>query len=306
MKVLVTGGAGFIGRHLVRALVEAGTEVMVLDNLYRGHRAALKDMAARNRVHVTEGDIRDRPTVREAVRGVQRIYHLAAQSNVLGAVSDVDYSFTTNVIGTFNVFQTACDEGVERVVFTSSREVYGEVDRLPVTEDRPLNPKNPYGASKVAGEVYGRVMATTFGIDVSVLRLANVYGPGDRGRVIPIWLQQAHEGRDLEVYGGEQVLDFVPVGLAVAAIQNAGEMTLGGQAVNVGSGIETRLLELAERIRHLPGAHVNVLRRPARSVEVSRFAADVTRMQTVLGLTPPSDPLAELAALWENVRPAQL
>jgi UDP-glucose 4-epimerase len=304
VKVLVTGGAGFIGMHLLRDLIEGGNGVVVLDNFHRGDRATITDMATGGRVCLIEGDIRDRSTVREALRGVQRVYHLAAQSNVLGAVSDIEYSFTTNVVGTYNVLLAGCDEGVERIVFTSSREVYGEVDRLPVAEDRPLDPKNPYGASKVAGEAYCRVFATTYGLDVSVLRLANVYGPGDRGRVIPIWLHHASEGRDLEVYGGGQVLDFVPIALTVAAIKRAGEMSLGGQPVNVGSGVETPLLDLAERIRQLPGARVGIRRLPARTVEVSRFTADVARMRTMLGLTPPTDPLTELSSLWEVERKA--
>jgi len=293
MKILVTGGAGFIGAHLVAAALAAGDEVVALDNLRRGARATLPDAARR-----AEGDIRDRDTVALAMRGVQRVYHLAAQSNVLGAVTDTDYSFTSNVVGTYNVLVAARDAGVERVIFTSSREVYGEVEQLPVAEDRPMDPKNAYGASKVAGEVYCRTFQNTYGLDVSVLRLANVYGSGDRDRVIPIWLDRARRGEDLEIYGGAQVLDLVTVALVVAALRRAAEVSLGGRVVNVGSGVGTPLRDLANRIARLPSREVGLRVLPARSIEVTRFIADVARMRDLLDLAPPADPLEGLAALW--------
>jgi len=293
MKILVTGGAGFIGAHLVAAALAAGDEVVALDNMRRGVRAKLSDEA-----RLVEGDIRDRDTVALAMRGVQRVYHLAAQSNVLGAVTDTDYSFTSNVVGTYNVLVAARDAGVERVIFTSSREVYGEVEQLPVAEDRPMDPKNAYGASKVAGEVYCRTFQNTYGLDVSVLRLANVYGSGDRDRVIPIWLDRARRGEDLEIYGGAQVLDLVTVALVVAALRRAAEVSLGGRVVNVGSGVGTPLRDLANRIARLPSREVGLRVLPARSIEVTRFIADVARMRDLLDLAPPADPLEGLAALW--------
>lgn len=302
MRALVTGGAGFIGAHLVTALAAGGDEVVVLDNLRRGDRSKLAPLEAEGTVRFVGGDVRDLETVRKAMRGVQRVYHLAAQSNVLGAVSDIDYSFTSNVVGTYQVLVAAREAAVERVVFSSSREAYGEVDRLPVAEDRPMNPKNAYGASKVAGEVYCRTFQSTYGLDVSVLRLANVYGPGDRDRVIPIWLDRARRGDDLELYGGTQVLDLIPVGLVVEALQRAGDRPLNGEPVNVGSGSGTTLRSLAARVQRLPGVDVGLQLLPGRAVELTRFVADVSRMRTTLGLEPPVEPLVELAALWETVR----
>ena len=299
MRVLVTGGAGFIGAHLAAALVAAGDEVTVLDNLRRGGRERTPAGT-----HFVEGDIRDLELLRTAMRGAERVYHLAAQSNVLGAVTDVDYSFTTNVVGTYNVLVAARDGGVARVVFSSSREAYGEVDVLPVAEDRPMNPKNAYGASKVAGEVYCRAFQSAYGLDVSVVRLANVYGPGDHGRVIPLWLDLARRGEDRELFGGEQVLDFVPIETVVEALRRAGETPLDGQAVNVGTGKGTTLRELAARVSALPGASGGLRVLPARQVEVTRFVADVTRMRRLLEIEPPQDPLVGLEALWEQVRGA--
>lgn len=302
MKFLITGGAGFIGTRLVTALVARGHEIVVLDNLRRGTRSELIDHERRGGVRFVEGDIRDPDAVQQAARGAQRIYHLAAQSNVLGAVSDIEYSFSTNVVGTFNILLAARDAGVERVIFTSSREAYGEVEQLPVAEDRPLTPKNAYGAGKVAGEAYCRAFANAYGLDISVVRLANVYGPGDRDRVIPIWLDRARLGQDLVLYGGDQVLDFVPIPLVVEALCRAGDASLQGAPLNVGSGMGTTLTALAERVRGLPGVAIGSRILPARSVEVTRFVADVTRMRELLALEPPSDPLEMLPAMWEAIR----
>ena len=295
----MTGGAGFIGARLVARLVADGDNVVVLDNLRRGDRSKLDCIPS---VQFVESDLRDREALQTAMRGAERVYHLAAQSNVLGAVADVDYSFTSNVVGTYNVLVAARAEGVGRVIFTSSREVYGEVDKIPVAEDRALNPKNAYGASKVAGELYCRVFQNTYGLDVSVLRLANVYGPGDHDRVIPIWLDRAFRGESLELYGGAQVLDVVPVDLVVEALRRAAERSLYGQPVNVGSGVGTTLQELAARVQALPGVAVGIQILPPRAVEVTRFVADVSRMRAILDIDPPVDPLHALPGLWQSMR----
>jgi len=293
VSALVTGGAGFIGSHLVRALLAEGEAVTVLDNMRRGDPARLPSGA-----RLMVGDIRDAVAVAAAMDGCDSVYHLAAQSNVLGAVSDLDYSFTTNVVGTYTVLAAARERGVGRVVFTSSREVYGEPTSLPVGEGAALLPKNAYGASKLAGELYCRVFSQNHGLDVSVLRLANVYGPGDSDRVIPLWLGRARAGEDLLLYGGEQVLDLVPVTLVVEALRCAARTPLGGQAVNIGSGSGTTLRALAARIQALPGVHSGLTVLPARQIEVTRFVAEVVRMGELLGMIPPADPLEGLLAMW--------
>ena len=295
MRCLVTGGAGFIGSHLVARLLQEGDEVRVLDNLRRGTREAPDVHAAGRADEFIDGDVRDSATLRAAAAGCDRIFHLAAQSNVIGALDDPDYSFTTNVGGTFNVLRCAVDLGVRRVVFTSSREVYGEALYVPVDEDHPLRAKNPYGASKLAGEAYCRTFAHCYGLDVAIVRLANVYGPGDRDRVIPLWLGQAAAGRALEVFGGDQVLDFVWIDTVVGALILAGERGLASPT-NIGSGTGTPILELAQRVLDVTGSKAAVVRTAPRNAEVSHFVADVSRMRA-LGIVPDADPLAHLAEL---------
>ncbi len=289
---MVTGGAGFLGSHLADALVARGDEVVVFDNLRRGRREFVSPGAA-----FIDGDIRDEAALAAALGGAEVVYHLAAQSNVLGSLREMDYSFTTNVVGTFNVLKAASAAGARRVVFSSSREVYGEQACLPVSEHAQLLAKNPYGASKLAGEAYCRAWSTVGAMAVAVLRFGNLYGPRDSGRVIPLWIERALAGEELEVFGGDQLLDFVPVEMAVRALIVAGERDLDGP-VNVGSGVGTTILGLAERVSALAPGHARVCLLPARPAEVVRFVADTARMRRVLQVEPPADPLEALGALF--------
>ena len=220
MKSLVTGGAGFIGSHLVdRLLSDHNQYVSVYDNLSRGKIENLSQHCNNSRFRFIEADIRDFTPLLEAVQGVDVIYHLGAQSSVMQAITDIDYSFTSNVVGTYNVLKAASKAKVSRVVFSSSREVYGEPNYLPVDEEHPTTGKNSYGASKVAAEEYCRVFNNHFGLKTVILRLANVYGARDYDRVIPIWLEQAYRGKNITVYGGTQIIDFIWIDLVVEAFE---------------------------------------------------------------------------------------
>jgi UDP-glucose 4-epimerase len=320
MTVVVTGGAGFIGRHLVQRLVAnraafgaAGAPVVALDNLHRSTPTALADAIEAGDVRLYEGDVRDAGTLEQAMRGAEYVFHLAAQSNVMGAEDDPDYAFTTNVVGTQRVVQAALAAGARRLVFTSSREVYGQPQSLPVHESAPLAPKNAYGASKVAGEMSCRVAAARGGLEVVALRLANVYGPGDSGRVIPLWLERAARGEDLHIFGGKQVIDFLWVDDAVSALVRAALLPRADVAVaglvsaddsdpgffvtlNVGTGQGTPITLLAERVREAVGNPIGIQLQPARAAEVERFVADVSRMRTTLRVNPTA-PLAHLPLL---------
>lgn len=301
--ILVTGGAGFIGSHLVDVLVrENAGRIVVLDNLKRGRLANLAQSL--DRIEFVNGDIRDRELMERTSQGVDLIYHLAAQSNVLGAVHDLDYSFTANVVGTIEVLRAAQKSGVRRVVFTSSREVYGDPQSLPVPETAPIAPKNAYGASKAAAEMYCRVFSADR-LTVAVLRLANVYGSRDFDRVIPIFLDQALRNLPLTLYGGQQVLDFVWIDTVVQGLMGAAELPAWPGPVNVGSGVPTTILDLAARVVSKTGSSSEVRIGPARDVEVSRFVASTECMRQTLGIVPPADPLVQLPALIEWTKGAQ-
>jgi nucleoside-diphosphate-sugar epimerase len=297
-KIVVTGGAGFIGSHLVdRLLADGASKVVIIDNMHRGRLENLAKHRAEPRLDLIHADIRDPRTLSAAFAGASIVYHLAAQSTVMGAVDDLTYSFETNVVGTFNVLRAATEVGIQSLVFASSREVYGDAIDLPVGEDQPLLAVNAYGASKVMGEAYCRAFRRTFGLNCITLRLANVYGPRDVGRVIPLWLERAAAGQDLEIYGGKQLIDFVWVEHVVEALIRAVRLPGSLPPINVGSGTGTRIVDLARRIVRLNSSRSRVVIRQARAVEVTRFVADVTRMRQMLGIEPLDDPLANLETM---------
>jgi UDP-glucose 4-epimerase len=296
MKFLITGGAGFLGSHLAEALVQRGDEVVVIDNLRRGR---LENLAAIQRdIEVVRGDIRDEDALLSCMTGVEVVFHLAAQSNVMGSLLDLDYSTSTNVSGTVSVLKSAVNAGTRRMVFASSREVYGDPPCVPVGEGAPLNPKNPYGASKVAAESYCNAWSDTYGLECQVLRFVNLFGPRDRDRVIPSWLQCAALGSEMELFGGRQVLDFLWVAQAVDALIAAADCEVTGP-INVGSGRGVRLTELAARVAEATRTTSSLIIRPSRRAEVTRFVADTTRMQRILGVIPESDPMRHLSEMIE-------
>jgi UDP-glucose 4-epimerase len=301
-RVVVTGGAGFIGSHLVDAILASGQgSVTVLDNLHRGRIENLAKWRADPRLTVTIGDVRDFDTVSSAMDGATLVYHLAAQSTVMGAAKEPDYAFGSNVIGTYNVLKASARHGVRRVVFSSSREVYGEPVSLPVDESHPLFSINTYGATKVAGEALCRAFVREYGLDTTVLRLANVYGERDFGRVIPHWIAQARTGGDLIVYGGEQILDFIWVGDVTQALMGAASAGVPLPPINVANGTGTKILDLARRVMHLAGSPGEVHVVPRRSIEVTRFIGSTDRMSQFLGVAPATDPLAHLVGMVREV-----
>lgn len=298
MKILVTGGAGFIGSHLVDRLVQNGQdEIVIFDNLTRGKLENISQHRHNPQVHFIQGDLREFSQVEEAVKGCQLIYHLGGQTNVMRAVQDVDYSFNSNVLGTYHILKAARQQREALLVFSSSREVYGEPRHLPVDESHPTDSKNTYGVSKISAELYCRVYRELYNLQTVILRITNVYGPRDYGRVIPIWIQRARAGLPLQIFGGQQVIDFIPVDLAVEALLRAAQRPHLAEPINIASGKGTPILDLARTILDLTNSPSQLQLEPPRSAEVVRFVARVERMHTQLELPPPEDSLEQLPGL---------
>jgi UDP-glucose 4-epimerase len=287
--ILITGGAGYVGSRLARRLVAEGkTSVTVIDNLRRGSVDSLSTV--RDSIRFAEADVRDGDALHELTKGVDVVFHFAAESAVMAADADPEYCFETNVTGTFRVLRAARINGVRRVVFSSSREVYGDAVTIPVPETAPLQPKNAYGSSKAAAEMCCRPFVAD-GLDVSIARLSNVYGPGDRGRVIPRFVEDALLGLPLTLFGAEQLIDFVWIETVLDAMMRLGFGPSISWPINVGSGKGVTILELCERVVRATASPSPVEIVASRGVEVVRFVADTSAAQKWLGLSAPPDPL---------------
>ena len=301
MKIFVTGCAGFIGSHLIDRLIADGFEVAGVDNLSRGKSDNISEQINSHALEFNEADIRDFETISGLMKGCEVVFHLAAQSNVMGAVIDLDYSFQSNVIGTYNVLKAARANKVKRLIFSSSREVYGEAESLPVREDQPLRSKNFYGASKVAGEKYCEIYQNMKDIEIVILRLSNVYGLRDFDRVIPIFISNMQKNQKVKIYGGKQVIDFISIELVVEALVQSidNEKAITG-ATNIGSGVGTTLFELANRIQEIYKSGSEILVEPARNVEVVKYIADIKRMCNIFDIMPEGDPLYYIKSMVDK------
>jgi len=292
MRALVTGGAGFIGSNLVDALLARGDEVTVVDDLSTGRRENLEPGLAMGATLV-EADIRDREAL-EGIAGEQRpeaVFHLAAQIDVRRSIADPAFDASINVGGTANVLEAARAAGARRLVFSSTGgAIYGEGEgqELPLAEDAPLAPEAPYGQSKYAGEGYLSLYERLYGLSSVPLRLGNVYGPrqdplGEAG-VVAIFCGRLREDKRPTVFGdGRQTRDYIYVGDVVAAMLAAAESKAPGP-FNVGTGVETDVLELVRALGELGGAEdFEPEFAPPRTGEVQRISIDPARAERELG-----------------------
>ncbi len=303
MGVVVTGGAGFIGSNLVDALVEAGSDVLVVDDLSHGRRSNLEH-ALGSGAQLVELDVRDGARVEEIFRSFQPelVFHLAAQIDVRVSMEEPARDAAVNVLGSVNVFVAAHAAGVRRVVHTSTGgAIYGETVVVPTSERVPADPVSAYGLSKLSAEHYARWFRRARGLDVVTLRYGNVYGPrqdprGDAG-VIAIFCDRVLAGRRPTVYGdGRQTRDYVFVAdITTANLAAARASELTHDVYNVGTGTEISVLELAGSVAVAAGvdpAEFAPQFAPARPGELDRSCLDVTRGRHELGLPPPI-PLAD-------------
>ena len=290
MNYLVTGGAGFIGSHLVNTLLEHGQRVRVLDNFSTGKRENLADLSVRyasDQLDVLEGDIRDAGRVTEAVRGVDVIFHEAAFVSVPQSMEEPQVCLDVNIAGTSLLFDAARRAGVRRAVIASSAAVYGESEALPLVEQTSLQPKSPYAVSKRVDEMYAELFTSAFGFEVVALRYFNVYGPRQRpdsmyAAAIPIFARRLLDHKAVTIFGdGGQTRDLINVHDVVRANLIASEHPdAAGKIFNICTGVETRLLDLLDAMYELlpnSPAHEFAPPRPGdiyRSVGSPQKAAD--------------------------------
>ncbi len=293
MKVLVTGGAGFIGSNLVRALLDRGDEVRVLDNFSTGNRANLAGLD----VEIVEGELRSYERVHNATRGVEVVYHLGALGSVPRSVQDPLTSSAVNVEGTLNVLLAARDEGIRRVVFSSSSSVYGSRTDLPVDEAMPSDPISPYGVAKLAAERYCVSFSRVYeSFETVVLRYFNVFGPrqspfSQYAAMVPLFITAIAHGEPVTIFGdGEQSRDFTYVENVVDATLRASEAEgASGRIFNVAAGSPASVNAVADAIGRILGKPVERLHGPPRPGDIRDSWADVSEAGRVLGYRPSID-----------------
>jgi nucleoside-diphosphate-sugar epimerase len=291
MKVLVTGGGGFIGSHIVERLLGDGVAVRVLDNFATGRRENVLPFLAD--IEVVEGDIQSYERAHTAVRGCDLVCHQAALPSVPRSVQDPLTSNASNVVGTLNVLLAARDEDVKRVVFASSSSVYGATETLPKSEDLPALPISPYAVAKAAAESYCRSFSAVYGLETVALRYFNVFGPrqdplSQYAAVIPRFITSALQGQPVTIFGdGEQSRDFTyidnVVDVNLAALRTDG---VAGRLYNVACGDRISLNQLVDVLRQAMSTDIDVRYEPARAGDVKHSLADISRAEQDLGYRP--------------------
>ncbi len=291
---LVTGGGGFIGAHLVDALLAAGHEVRLLDNWITGSRAKLAHV--RDRIQIINGDVTDAVVVCQAVRGVEVIFHQAAVASIPRSVADPLNSHHVCATGTLQLLMAAQGAGVRRVIYAASSSAYGNPAKMPVRESDPTQPLSPYAVSKLAGENYCWSFSQVYGLETVRLRYFNVFGPGQLpggpyAAVIPLFIEAMMSGRNPVVYGdGLQSRDFTYVDDVIQANLLAMEAPrVSGKVFNIASGRRTAVLDLVEKINRIAGSRIRPLHDKPRSADIRHSHADISLAQAELGYCPCTD-----------------
>ena len=292
LPVLVTGGAGFIGSHLTRALVRHGAAVLVMDNFSHGTRANLADIE--HRIGILEGDIRNPDDCALAVRDRAVVFHLAALGSVPASVDHPRLYNEVNIGGTLNMLQAAAGAGVKRLVYSASSAAYGDAPVLPKVESMAPAPKSPYAVTKLVGEYYGCVFAQVYGLSTVSLRYFNVFGPRQNPKsqyaaVIPAFVSALMAGQRPRIYGdGEQTRDFCFVENVVSANLLGARCAkpLAGEVVNVACGERISLNAMLASMQRILGTNIAAEYLPERAGDVRDSLADITAARELLGYVP--------------------
>jgi len=289
-RILVTGGAGFIGSNLINKLLDASNEVVAVDDFSHGKQ---NNLSSHKNLELVRGDVADAKLIKSKVEGVDLTIHAAAR-NQLRSVKEPVLDLQTNAGGTINVLSALIDHECCKVVYASSSSVYGSSQQIPQGEIHPLEPKSPYAISKLAGEYYCRIFSEVYGLKITVIRYFNVYGARDEIGVIPAFFTRLLDNSPPLIYGdGEQTRDYTYVDDAVeATLLLAEKMNWCYEVFNVGTGVETSANELADKMIRVCGKsgeikplHVNP-DLPAKVGDVRRRCADITKIQQTIGWKP--------------------
>ncbi len=293
LRTLVTGGAGFIGGHLVDRLMRDGYEVVVLDNFFAGKVGNIRHHLESQSFQLVRGDVRNLGDVEKAVRDVDVVFHLAATVNVPLSMEDPLFINGVNIVGTLNLLDASLKENIERFVYISTCAVYGEARYLPINEGHPIMPLSPYGISKFTAEHYCRIFQMIHGLKTVCLRLFNVYGSrqseGPYSGVITQFVSRLRQGKPPIIYGdGEQTRDFVYVKDVVeACMQALNSQDCVGEVVNIGTGKPTTINELAKVLMRMFGeTGVKPEYAPVRAGDIQDSYADISKAEEVLGYKP--------------------
>ncbi|WP_167505280.1 dTDP-glucose 4,6-dehydratase [Streptomyces malaysiensis] len=296
MRIVVTGGAGFIGSHFVRQTLTgaypawADAQVVVVDKLtYAGSEANLAEVADSSRLRFVRGDICDGELVGELLRGTDLVVHFAAESHVDRSISGAEEFVRTNVLGTHALLNAAANAEVGKFVHISTDEVYGSIESGSWSEEEPLEPNSPYSASKASSDLLARAFHRTHGLPVCVTRCSNNYGPYQHPeKVIPLFVTHLMDGRPVPLYGdGGNVRDWLHVDDHCRGIALVAENGRPGEVYNIGGGTELTNLELTERLLELLGADRSLIERvPDRKGHDRRYSVDIAKISAELGYRP--------------------
>ncbi len=288
---LVTGGGGFIGSHIARALVRQHQQVRIFDNGMGGSPARVSDVQAD--IEWIAGDVRDSAALQRALRGVEVVFHQAAMASVPRSIAEPDVAHAINMTGTLNVLEAARAAGVRRVVYASSSAVYGLASGSPTSESMPVDPLSPYAVQKLAGEHYCRVWQRLHGLETVALRYFNVYGPmqdpqSDYAAVIPKFVTTVLNGGTPTIFGdGEQSRDFIYIDDVVGANLRAAQRPEGdGHVFNVGTGARSTINQLVAELTRIIGREVHPIYKDSRPGDVRESVADISQLREALGYQP--------------------
>lgn len=303
-NILVTGGAGFVGSHIVDRL-SPENNVTVLDNLSTGLLSNLEK--SQDRITLIKGDILDKELVSDVVSRVEYIFHLAANVGNIKSIEDPYLDMDVNIRGILNMLEACRNSNIKRFVYSSSGAIFGEAKYLPIDEDHPLNPESPYGVSKLTAEKYCFAFYKVHGIPTTSVRYFNIYGPrqgsSEYANVISIFTSRIREGKPITVFGdGKQTRDFVFVQDVVTAnILAATQPAATGEIFNIGTGVANSILELIQVLNEISNRENTVIYAESRAGEVKHSRANIDKARRVMGYNPKTSFKEGLSLMWQDM-----